>query len=163
VELKEICTKYVAFLRALYLLHQNHHWLAKGNDFYGNHLLFERLYKSAQENADVAAEKFIGLFGSESLGVATHPKLLSELLEKYTSESFVNSSLEAEKDFLDFSNKIYSEFKDNLKDKLSLGLDDMIMSIASQREESVYLLQQASGEGVNKLSGLAAKFQKKLA
>lgn len=163
MDLKEICAKYVAFLRALYVLHQNHHWVTQGAGFYQNHLLFERIYKTAQENADLAAEKFIGLFGAESLAVDAHPKLMMEILNSYKGKSLVEASLAAEKDFLGFSDKVYSEFKGNLKDKMTLGLDDMIMSIASQREESVYLLQSSLGDEMNKLSTLAAKFQKKLA
>jgi hypothetical protein len=45
-----------------------------------------------------------------------------------------------EKDFLKFSQEAYNCFED--EGKLTLGLDDMVMAIASQREESVYLLQQ---------------------
>lgn len=159
VELKEICAKYIAFLRALYLLHQNHHWLISGNNFYGHHLLFERLYKSAQENADLAAEKFIGLFGSESIGAKEQGKLIADFLDKYTSENYVEASLAAERDFLKFSNDVYYEFK-NSEGKMTLGLDDMIMSIASQREESVYLLQQTAP--TTKAAALAIKFEKKL-
>lgn len=162
MELKEICAKYVAFLRTLYLLHQNHHWLTFGVGFYGNHLLFERLYKSAQENADMAAEKFIGLFGREVLGVKEQSNLIKELLDKYsTTEYYSKHSLKAEQDFLEFSTSIYEKLKS--QNKMSLGLDDMIMSIAGNREESVYLLKQNLGDDMSKLSMLAKKFQIKLA
>lgn len=154
MDLKDICSKYVAFLRALYLLHQNHHWITTG---YDNHLLFERIYKTAQENADLAAEKFIGLFGSETLALEEHPKLIAERLATYSKQSPVESSLAAEKDFLEFSEGAYYAFQ-NSKDKMTLGLDDMIMSIASQREENVYLLQQSHVS--KKLSTLATKFEK---
>lgn len=159
MDLKDICSKYVAFLRGLYLLHQNHHWITSGSDFYANHLLFERIYKTAQENADLAAEKFIGLFGSEALALEEHPKLIAECLAKFNKQSPIESSLAAEKDFLKLSNDVYYELK-NSKDKMTLGLDDMIMSIASQREESVYLLQQSGAN--KKVSALAVRFERKL-
>jgi DNA-binding ferritin-like protein len=161
VELKEICAKYVAFLRALYLLHQNHHWLTCGANFYGNHLLFERIYKVAQESADLAAEKFIGVFGHEALGVPVHGKLMHELLEKFDGNNLAKSSLDAEKEFLDFSKLIYDELEK--QGKMSLGVDDMIMSIASNHEGNVYLLKQILGDDMSKLSALAKQFQTKLA
>ena len=163
MDLNQNCTKYVAFLRGLYLLHQNHHWLTAGANFYGNHLLFERLYKTAAENADLAAEKFIGLFGSDIISIKDQPALIQEFLEKHASSGdLVKSSHEAEIFFLDFSKTFYTELKKD-SDKMTLGLDDAIMSIASDRETSVYLLKQTSGDNMNKVSKLAHKFQIKLA
>jgi hypothetical protein len=49
-------------------------------------------------------------------------------------------SLAAEKDFIKLSKDAYNCFED--EDKMTLGMDDMIMSISSKREEAVYLLQQ---------------------
>ncbi len=164
MDLKENCAKYVAFLRVLYLLHQNHHWLTSGVGSYAYHLLFERIYKTAAENADLAAEKFIGLFGRESLGVKEQPELIKELLAKYSvsgDESLPVSSLKAEQDFLTFSEEFYKDSE--IQSKMSLGLDDMIMAIASERETSVYLLKQNMGDDMSKVSALANKFQRKLA
>lgn len=134
---------YVATLKALALIHQHNHWTTKGNSFYGDHLLFERLYDSTLENLDLAAEKFIGVFGDQCLSYDLQTELLAKVLSKYKNleGSPVRMSLAAEKDFLKFSKDAYNCFED--EGKLTLGLDDMIMSIASEREESVYLLQQS--------------------
>jgi hypothetical protein len=142
VNIKENCAKYVAFLRALYLLHQNHHWLTYGANAYGKHLLFERIYKSAADN------------------VQEQPALIQEFLTKYSHTSeFIKYSLEAEQDFLTFS----KEFYEAMSQEMSLGLDDMIMSIAGEHETNVYLLKQTAGDDMNKVSRLAKKFQIKLA
>lgn len=144
----KVAALYVASLKALSLIHQHNHWTNQGAPFYGNHLLFERLYHSAQENVDLAAEKFVGLFGVEALDYQVQADLLNKVLLKYkeaVSEPLA-MSLAAEKDFLKFSKDAYAAFEQN--DALSLGLDDMIMSIASSREEAVYLLQQTNGRGV---------------
>lgn len=164
MKLQEYCAKYVANLRSLYLLHQHFHWLTNGPNFYGNHQLFERLYKSAQENADLAAEKLIGIFGSVALDVKQQPDLLKEFLDKFpadNAEDMIIQSLKAEMMFLSFSKEFYDFLKK--EEKLSLGLDDAIMSISSERESSVYLLKQVLGDRMNKLSTLAHKFSKKLA
>lgn len=134
---------YVATLKALSLIHQHNHWTTKGVSFYGDHLLFERLYKSTLENLDLAAEKFIGVFGDQCLSYDLQAELLHKVQLKYRNleGSPVQMSLQAEKDFLKFSKDAYNCFEE--EGKLTLGLDDMVMSIASEREEAVYLLQQS--------------------
>ena len=138
----KIASLYIATLRAIALIHQHNHWTTNGQSFYGDHLLFSRLYDSALENADTAAEKFIGLFGSECLDYDLQIELMSKVQSKYKNleGSPAQMSLSIEKDFLKLSKDAYKCFED--EDQLSLGLDDMIMAIASNREESVYLLKQ---------------------
>jgi DNA-binding ferritin-like protein len=139
---KKIAALYIASLKAIALIHQNNHWTTKGETFYGEHLLFERLYKSTLENLDLAAEKFMGLFGDACLNYDLQANLLYKVLLKYKNleGSPAQMSLEAEKDFLKFSKAAYNVFEE--EGQLTLGLDDMIMAIAGKREESVYLLQQ---------------------
>ena len=139
----KVAALYIASLKAMALVHQNSHWSTRGIAFYGDHLLFERLYNSALKDLDLAAEKFIGLFGDDVLNYDLQADLLHKILLKYSSleGSPLEMSLATEKDFLKFSQQAYNCFED--EGKLTLGLDDMIMAIASQREESVYLLQQA--------------------
>lgn len=147
---EELCCYYVSLIRAVYLVHQNNHWITSGNNFYGNHLLFERIYKSAAEDADLAAEKFVGLFGVEVLDLHMQAQMIGKILEDFSSGDPGHTSIEIEKKFLDFSQKFYDIVKQ--EDKMSLGLDDMIMSIASNREGAVYLLKQSitqEGEDMN--------------
>jgi DNA-binding ferritin-like protein len=134
---------YIASLKAIALIHQHNHWTTRGHAFYGDHLLFERLYNSTLKDVDLAAEKFMGLFGAEVLNYDLQAELLNKVLLKYKSleGSPMEMSLAVEKDFLKFSKDAYDCFE--REGKLTLGLDDMVMQIASQREESVYLLQQS--------------------
>jgi len=144
---EELCCYYVALIRSIYLVHQNHHWITKGKNFYGNHLLFERIYKSATEDADLAAEKFTGLFGTDVLDLNLQAQMIGKIMGNFASGDPIEGSLKIEKKFLDFSEKFYNTIKD--EGKMTLGLDDMIMAIASNREGAVYLLKQAitaSGE-----------------
>lgn len=139
----KIAALYIASLKAMALLHQHDHWITRGVSFYGDHLLFERLYNSALKDLDLAAEKFIGLFGDQVLDYDLQTDLLHKVLLKYKNleGSPLEMSLAVEKDFLKLSQQSYNVFEE--EDKLTLGLDDMVMNIASNREESVYLLQQA--------------------
>ncbi len=134
---------YIASLKGLSLIHQHSHWTARGSSFYGKHLLFEKIYESALENLDLAAEKFIGVFGLECIDYEMQSDFLKKVLDrfsKYEGEP-IEMSLMVEKEFLEYSEYAYNCFEE--EDRLTLGIDDMIMSIASEREEAVYLLQQS--------------------
>lgn len=133
---------YVATLKAISLIHQHNHWTTKGAAFYGDHQLFERLYKASLEDLDEAAEKFIGLFGDAYLDYDLQAELLHKVLLKYKNleGSPAMLSLHATRDFIKFSKDAYNCFEE--EGHLTLGLDDMIMAIASNQETSVYLLQQ---------------------
>lgn len=144
-DIQKLSNLYVASLRALYLVLQNSHWLTRGDSFYGDHLLFERLYQSSAELSDLAAEKCIGLFGEDGLDMNTQAELLAKLLDKYRAVSDLHTlCLKMHKDFLAFSQQFYDILED--EGELSLGMDDMIMSIASKVEEGCYLLQQSLEE-----------------
>lgn len=140
----KVAALYIATLKAIALIHQHNHWTNRGSNFFGNHLMFEKLYNSALENVDEAAEKFIGLFGDDCLNYDLQTDLLSKVLSRYSKleGSPLEMSLAVEKDFLKFSGEAYDCFENEGKLEHSLGLDDMIMEIASKREESVYHLQQ---------------------
>jgi DNA-binding ferritin-like protein len=144
--IQEIMCYYIALLRSIALVHQQHHWVCKGSNFYGSHLLFERIYKSAAEDSDLASEKLIGLFGTEVLDLHMQAQMIGKTLESFSSGDPIGTSLEVEKKFLDFSEKFYRILKQ--EDEMSLGLDDMIMSISSNREGAVYLLKQVQGHDV---------------
>jgi DNA-binding ferritin-like protein len=133
----EIMSLYVAFLRALYQILQEAHWKSTGTEFYGNHLLFERLYSATQETVDDAAEKTIGVFGE----LKDYHEIIAELCTKFESDNLIESCLKAEQMFLAFSQNVYDDLKES--GAMTLGLDDMIMSIASKHEVHVYLLKQA--------------------
>jgi len=139
----KVAALYIASLKGLSLIHQHNHWTTKGGTFYGKHLLFERIYESALENLDLAAEKFIGAFGVECVDYEIQAKFLNKVLEKYSKFQGdpIEMSLEVEKDFLEYSEYAFNCFEK--EDKMTLGIDDMIMSIASEREEATYLLQQS--------------------
>lgn len=158
---------YLSALRAIYQIHQNNHWLTKGDNFYGNHLLFQRLYESAQENIDAAAEKLIGIFGREILPQEENSELITKIVKKYSDKykNIVEMSLAIESDFLKIADKAYECFES--EKKLTLGLDDMLCAISDDREEAVYLLssvldKQIEKEAIlNKLNKIA-KLQKAL-
>jgi DNA-binding ferritin-like protein len=139
----KVANLYIATLQSLAIIQTHCHWLTRGNTFYGDHLLFERIYKNTLEDLDLAAEKLIGLFGDAALDYDTQTELLHKVLGKYSKleGSPTHQILAAEKDFLKLSQQFYDILAEG-KDLLSLGLDDALMSIASRHEENTYLLKQ---------------------
>ena len=53
----EVLVAVLVSLRALALLHQTHHWLSDGPEYYADHLLFERLYNETVEEIDAIGER----------------------------------------------------------------------------------------------------------
>lgn len=145
--IEHVACYYIALIRSVALVHQNSHWICQGDNFYGSHLLFERIYKTANEDADLAAEKLIGIFGSEVLDLHMQAQMIGKTLEDFSSGNPTETSLDIENKFLDYSKKFYDILK--REDKMTLGLDDALLSVASNREGAVYLLQQVQKSGKN--------------
>lgn len=136
--------KYTAMLRGLSIIHQQAHWTSKAENYYGDHLLLDRLYESVTKNVDSAAERTIGLYGAKALTLKEHMEtaasFVKDIEEKSEKLTLIDRSLLAEETFLKFSKELYDSLKS--ADALSLGLDDLIMSISSDHEENVYLLRR---------------------
>ena len=136
----------LACLRAQSLSYQTSHWQVKGIGYYGNHLLFMRLYESVQDQIDQIAEKMVGYLGSEAVWL---PSQISRMAE-YTSswgyiECHLQRGLQSERDLQNLLRVAYDDIKD--LGSMTLGLDDWIMATANAHEENEYLLQQALSQG----------------
>ena len=136
--LKEI----LAVLRAQYLSYQTSHWQSQGPNAYQDHLLFERLYKSVEEQIDTLAEKLAGLEDANQVALDNQSTLIHKLLEKWSKiPNHYERGLESEKMLQSLLMKAVDQL-DELK-QLTLGLDDFIAATASEHETNMYLLQQA--------------------
>lgn len=139
----KLMNNYVAYVRAAQTIHQLGHWTCKSAQFYGNHLLLERIYDAAQARLDAVAEKTIGLFGNDAIDANEQMATLKKLVAKYSSEDPLANSLAIEEAFLAVAKETYENLS-GTKD-MTLGLDDLIMAQCSDAETSVYLLKQAIG------------------
>lgn len=135
----------LALLRAQSWNYQTCHWQVQGEPFYGDHLLFERLYNNLGEEVDVLAEKIMGILGEPEKG----PPFSNESQMDKT-KSWIQSwsvyvcpfqrSMESEKALQRALKSIYDILKKT--GDLTLGLDDFLMSLASAHEAHMYLLKQ---------------------
>lgn len=129
-------------LRAAYLSYQTSHWQVKGGSFYGNHLLFQRLYKSVEEQVDSLAEKISGYLGSEAVALNHQMKHISEYTYRWSQiDCNHKRGLQSEADLQQALKRAYDGIKQ--AQAMSLGLDDWIMATANAHEENEYLLQRA--------------------
>lgn len=141
VEVKHLLSHILAALRAQYMLYQTLHWQAKGPTYYGNHLLFQRLYESVQGEIDQAAEKLVGYTGGDSVNLPAQLSLVQVYCSRWCEiEDPFARGLQAEKDLQKLLKFSYDKLK--ATNSLTLGLDDWLMATSSAHETNEYLLQQ---------------------
>lgn len=129
----------LASLFALYQLYYFAHWSSRGEASYGDHQLFERLYKSTQEEFDSVAERIVGHCGEDALaGVFTLAAQRNE--EWMRGNSPLTGALAGEAATQDAILRAYRDL--DTQAGLTLGLDDLLMQLASQHETNLYLLRQ---------------------
>lgn len=140
----------LVFLRALAAVHQSNHWATLGPSYYGDHLLFDRLYGDLVTEIDTVAEKAVGLGGP---GLVSAPMLAKSVAEIVTElciaqpaepdpEARIAMSLQAELRFLVMMQMVAKQMES--KGTLSRGTDNMLADIEDKHEEHVYLLKQRS-------------------
>lgn len=134
-------------LRYLALLHQTHHWISRGDSFYGDHKLFEELYLGTLEDIDDVAERAVGLGNEQNVCLSHQLSCLvrlnsssgaSQTIPK--SSGLAQASLEAESAFL----RVLKGMRESLRSQYALtdGLDDLLPQVASRHEKHVYLLRR---------------------
>lgn len=129
-------------LRAQYLSYQTSHWQVVGQSFYGNHLLFERLYSSVLLQIDALAEKLVGYLGRDAVDLDYQIRTIASYTVRWTQiDCHHKRGLQSEADIQAALKRAYDGIK-QVK-AMTLGLDDWIMATANAHEENEYLLQQA--------------------
>lgn len=131
----------LAALRAVHWSHWASHWQVRGSQFYGDHIMFERLYNAVEEEIDTLAEKIVAEFGPDAVGPFDQAGLMSEMLAHFRNEKDpLKRGVIAEEFILDHLTDTYDTLK--RAEQCSLGLDDFIMSTHNAHETATYLLRQ---------------------
>jgi DNA-binding ferritin-like protein len=140
----------VAILRAASIVHQSHHWQTRGGNFFGDHLLFDRLYSESVGFIDQVAERAVGSGSRDLVCPKTQAGLIPEVvnywcgsIQEPTSFDMVVVSLGVERCVLD----CLKEARGSLETKglLTDGTDNLLQGVADKHEEFLYLLQQRQG------------------
>jgi DNA-binding ferritin-like protein len=136
----------LALLRSLNILHQSHHWQSEGNQFYSDHLLFQRLYEKIQDEIDIVGEKTVGLGKPYLTNYFKQLKMIKLFLKTLTDSnvSYTLNSYRAELFAVEFIEEIIQRLK--LKEFLSSGLEQTLGTIQETHEQFCYLLKQQTRE-----------------
>lgn len=135
----------LAAFRAARSHYEGVHWTASGPNSYGDHLLYERLYDNVTEEIDSLAERLIGCFGESSFDPVKCSQRSKKFIRKWNQiDNPVLRSIQVEKTLLRCLKKTEVSLKRSKK--YSLGLEDFIPALASQRETHLYLLKQRYGQ-----------------
>jgi DNA-binding ferritin-like protein len=140
----------LVLVQFLAFVHQTHHWTAKGDPFYGDHLLFMRLYEETSGEIDKIAEKVIGLGGAQNVNLARQVNQYVKLVQSYGSPSTIpqasdlaQRSLVAEKNFIQNVTFLMKSMDES--GTMTKGLDNLLAGVLDIHEGHVYLLKQRCG------------------
>jgi DNA-binding ferritin-like protein len=134
---------FLAVTEALQMLAHSHHWQTKGENFYGDHLLYQRLYQDVQAEIDLVGEKLIGV--SQDVGLTNYFKRVKamEMFLKavtHSDQPYIVVTHDAELAYV----RMGGELMDQLEQAglLTRGLEQMLGNILDKHEEHIYLLEQ---------------------
>lgn len=136
----------LACTRALAMVAQSFHWRTKGRNYYGDHLLFERIYNDVNAMIDETAEKGIGVSGDADLAeVNTQADLTAEFVHKHAEkdlkeEDFPRSLLKYTEAHLELLRDMLDQLEKS--GDLTDGVEDQLQGFANKHEEHAYLLKQ---------------------
>jgi DNA-binding ferritin-like protein len=123
------------------------HWISKGKSFYGDHLLFERIYTELVEEIDTYAEKVLALSSDEVVNPIEVLGVAAERLPRIVKfqggddgDELAKNALNSEKYVLAELEKLYELLKE--QDNMTMGLDDLLMAMHNSHENHIYLIQQ---------------------
>jgi DNA-binding ferritin-like protein len=137
----------VVHLRYLAMIHQTHHWTAKGDPFYGDHIMFGEMYSKTQDEIDAVAEKAVSFGTTSNVDLTLQTTQLMRLVQGYgmsqtipQSTELAKRSLMAEINFIKTLNVLVCAMKEN--GTLTNGMENLLGGIEDTHEGHVYKLKQ---------------------
>lgn len=133
----------LSLLGAAAQLHQLHHWQVKGEQYYGDHILLQRIYEDSGNFIDSLAERTVGYFGI--IPPVQFVQAVGQFVSNFASKTLeppemLMSSLEIEKTIISTISSVRQGLEAN--GELTDGIDNLLQGIADKHEEFIYLLQQ---------------------
>jgi DNA-binding ferritin-like protein len=134
---------YVA-LRVEDMLFHAYHWRSKGKDYYGDHLLYQRLYLARAEEIDRIGEVLVPIGGENAVAPVVTITGMQDLAARVEATpgtdaqrglALVNETLRRIND----ANALLG------KENLSLAVNNVLAGMADKHLEALYLLKQRVG------------------
>lgn len=132
----------LGLLRGLEMVHTAHHWQTSGEDYYGDHLLFERLASKISDEIDTVAEKIVGVDELELTNYFAQLQNAKAFLDLLggKGDSLAKESFRFELTFVVAAETVMGILeKDGL---LTRGLEQALGDILDAHEKNIYLLKQ---------------------
>lgn len=146
----------LSVLRAQYMSYQTSHWQSQGQAYYGNHLLFQRLYEGVQAEVDAVAEKAVGYLGADAVELVPQAQLVLSWVSRWSKVvDHHKRGLQSERDVQAVLQAAYDAIK--AARAMTLGLDDWIMATANAHDTNAYLLQQVVQAPAGRVATLVRK------
>lgn len=148
----ELYQNVLAHLRAIHWIAWTAHWVASGPNYYGDHLLLQRLYSgdgggpAIEPAIDTLGEKMVAHFGVESVNPALLGAKAQSLVQQAAEVSTGRfAALLALEQSLQTAIRTAWRANQESGDRMSLGVDDYLMGLANERETAIYLLMRRVG------------------
>lgn len=137
-------------LRYIALVLQTAHWTCKGDSFFGDHLMFERMYNDVLPEIDAVAEKAVGLGNENNVNLVLQQLQVMKLVQQMGTtmipqrNRLVSTSLDAEMTLL----KVIGILELSLKEHgtSTSGLSNLLQGIVDKHEEHCFLLKQRNAQ-----------------
>jgi DNA-binding ferritin-like protein len=142
----ELLSRILAILRGLEIFFHSAHWQSRGPNFYGSHLMFERLYQSVADAIDALGERMVKHLGPDAVDAAALAQAAAAAVASWPADSALSGGLAAEIELQQAIRTAYDQLK--AAGQLSPGMDDFLLSLADEHETNLYLLKQASAPEV---------------
>jgi DNA-binding ferritin-like protein len=145
----EVFVDLLGRLQYMAMWYQSCHWLSKADSYYGDHLLFQRIYEGEDgggitEEIDMIGERAIVAGGEASVNRMNLLKAMSVM------ESEVQKMVKSGKDCVSISLMLEDQFLSRLaqhSERVSMGTKALLDNLADNHETNIYLLSRRSLRG----------------
>jgi DNA-binding ferritin-like protein len=137
--LEALCT-ILTSLQALASGHQAAHWQSAGEAFYGDHLMYQRLYDAVSKEIDDVAERYLGL-GGDASAVGPNRLLAAAAAcskDLITPGDLAASMMMAEQKFVRSIETVLA----SMANCMSPGVSNLLQDICDRHQTHVYLLSR---------------------
>ena len=140
----------LATLRAIQWHAWTTHWKTSGPEFYGDHLLYQRIYEGSGGGPDIAAqtdglgERIVALYSPKGMDAVAVQSRTLEVLKGISGKTPVEGALCLEMCALKLG-AAAAGLTSKLPPQYSVNLDNFLRSLVDERSTVVYLLQQRMG------------------
>lgn len=138
-----------AGLRAAHHLYHTLHWQAKGQPFYGDHLMFKRLYEGVEDDIDDLAEVIAGHYGADKLDPIKAWAAAGEKINMIAQHG--GSPVAIAEMIMDLSEAANDAIVNGGECPYPGALSNLVSGIGTKHLADVYLLKQRYAAGPAKM------------